>query len=308
MQPAASQRLLDRVADALTKVGQPVLSVTERAVVQGASVPALSHLTGWLADREAPGPVLRTFIKAYCRTYHVDLSQVAAPMNTFRTFNAFFTRALVEGARPIDAAADVTVCPADARLQSVGRIPVNGQLEQIKGRTYRIGALLGDEGEASKYRDGAHATLYLSPRDYHRVHSPIDGAITSWRHIPGRLFPVNGLAVRHVDGLFTVNERVVITLESERFGAFALVMVGASNVGRITLSFPHSRADWNRTRPTLTVPQAPIPVARGDELGCFNLGSTVVLLAANPELSLADVIEGEQVQMGQPLWRERYDA
>lgn len=304
MEPAASQRLLDRMADALSKVGNPVVSATERAVVQTASMPALSHLTGWLADRHAPGPVLRTFIKAYCRTYNVDLTQVAEPMRAFRTFNAFFTRELEEGARPVDAAADVAVCPADARLQTVGRVPVNGQLEQIKGRTYRIGALLGDEGEAGKYRDGVHATLYLSPRDYHRVHSPVDGVIHSWRHIPGRLFPVNGLAVRHVDGLFTVNERVVVNLESERFGPVALVMVGASNVGRITLSFPHDTQAWNRSTPTLSVPETPLSIGRGDELGQFNLGSTVVLLAADSKLRLADVLEGEHLLMGQPLWSD----
>ena len=304
MQPAASQRLLDRVADAFNKVGNPVVSATERAVVQTASMPALSHLTGWLADRRPPGPVLRTFIKAYCKTYNVDLNQVAEPMESFRTFNAFFTRELQDGARPVDAAADVTVCPADARLQTVGRVPVNGQLEQIKGRTYRIGALLGDEGEAGKYRDGVHATLYLSPRDYHRVHSPVDGVIRSWRHIPGRLFPVNGLAVRHVNGLFTVNERVVVNLESERFGHVALIMVGASNVGRITLSFPHDDRGWRRNTPTLTVPDTPLPIGRGDELGQFNLGSTVVLLGANPKLRLTDVLEGEHLQMGQPLWSD----
>ena len=304
MRPAASQRFLDRVSDALNKVGHPLINATERALLQTAAVPALSQLTGWLAERRAPAPVLRTFIKAYCRTYNVDLSQVAEPMETFETFNAFFTRELIDDARPIDAAADVTTCPADARVQSVGRIPVNGQLEQIKGRTYRIGALLGDEGEASKYREGVHATLYLSPRDYHRIHSPIDGVIRSWRHIPGRLFPVNGLAVRHVEGLFTVNERIVVNMESERFGHIALVMVGASNVGRISLSFPHQSGQWSRETPTLTIPKEAIAIERGEELGRFNLGSTVVLLAANSTLELAEVLEGEHVDMGQPMWRE----
>jgi len=302
--PATSQRLMGRLMGAASRIGQPVVAATERAVVQTASVPALSHLTGWLADRRAPGLVLRSAIRAYCRAYDVDLSQVAEPMESFETFNAFFTRELTSDARPVDAALGVAVSPADARLQTVGRIPVNGQLEQIKGRTYRIGALLGDEGKAAEYREGVHATLYLSPRDYHRVHSPVDGVIRSWRHIPGRLFPVNGLAVRHVVGLFTVNERVVIELDSEQFGKVALVMVGASNVGRITISFTETPAAWRRDGPTLTVPSSPIPIARGEELGRFNLGSTVVLLAADPSLKPADVVEGEPVWMGQPLWRQ----
>lgn len=303
--PATSQRLIGRVLSAASRIGQPVVAATERIVVKAASTPALSHFTGWLADRRPPGPVLRSAIRAYCRAYDVDLSQVADPIPSFSTFNAFFTRELTADARPVDAAAEVAVSPADARLQTVGRVPLSGQLEQIKGRTYRIGALLGDEGEAAEYREGVHATLYLSPRDYHRVHCPIDGVIRSWRHIPGRLFPVNGLAVRHVDGLFTVNERVVIHLESERFGKVALVMVGASNVGRISLSFVDSASSWRRDGPTLTTPTAPLAIARGDELGRFNLGSTVVLLAADTSLQPAGVVEGQQIEMGQPLWRQR---
>ena len=301
----ASKPLLGRLTNAVTRVSYPLVSVTERAVVQVASVPALSQFTGWIADREAPGPLLRAFIRAYCRAYDVDLSQVAKPITEFPTFNAFFTRALEAKARLVDASADVLVSPADAKLQTAGRIPVNGMLEQIKGCSYRIGALLGDEGEAGCFREGVHATLYLSPRDYHRVHCPVDGQIVSWRHIPGRLFPVNGLAVRHVDGLFTQNERVVVNIESERFGKVALVMVGASNVGRITLSFTGTPGDRRRDTPTLTCPDSPIVVARGDELGQFNLGSTVVLLAEDSSLALDETPEGSPILMGEPLWRQR---
>jgi phosphatidylserine decarboxylase len=137
---------------------------------------------------------------------------------------------------------------------------------------------------------------------YHRVHSPVDGAIRAWRYVPGRLFPVNALAVRHVEGLFAVNERVAILIDTPRFGAVAVIMVGATNVGRMSLSF----ADLvtNSGRPgALTQPPAPIPIARGQELGAFNLGSTVVLLIADPRLQPAGLSSGQFVRMGSPLWR-----
>jgi phosphatidylserine decarboxylase len=137
---------------------------------------------------------------------------------------------------------------------------------------------------------------------YHRVHVPVDGRITAWRYLPGRLYPVNAMAVRHVEGLFTVNERVVVTIDGDDVGKVAVVLVGATNVGRITLAFTDFAA--NRGRPPVAVAlETPRAVRRGDELGAFNLGSTVVLLAADPSLQPAAVREGELVRAGQPLWR-----
>jgi phosphatidylserine decarboxylase len=140
---------------------------------------------------------------------------------------------------------------------------------------------------------------------YHRVHSPVDGRIVSWRYIPGRLFPVNSLAVRHVPGLFAVNERVSIVIESPAHGRVAVVLVGAANVGRISLAF--SSLVTNTGGAALhETPEAPIAIRRGDELGAFNLGSTVVLLIADPRLEAASsVAPGDLVRMGQPLFIER---
>ena len=181
-------------------------------------------------------------------------------------------------------------------------MPEDGRLEQIKGRTYSLSALLGSEDDARTFARGAHATRDLTPSMYNRVHSPLDGLIRAWRYVPGRLFPVNGLAIRHVNSLFAVNERVSILIDSPEFGSVAVIMVGAANVGRMSLSF----ADLvtNSGQPgALTQPPAPLPIARGQELGAFNLGSTVVLLVADPLLQPAGITPGQFVPMGSPLWR-----
>jgi phosphatidylserine decarboxylase len=272
-----------------------------RAFAGAVSSPLLSRLVGWLAERPLPPPILRSLIRAYARGYGVDLDEAAEPVEAFRTFNAFFTRALRDGARPIDTRPGTVTSPSDSRLSHIGPVPDDGRLEQVKGRTYGLDALLGSAVEAVPYRGGRHAVLYLSPGMYHRVHAPVDGCIVGWRHVPGRLFPVNPPAVRSVPGLFTRNERVVIFLEADGLGPVALVLVGAANVGRITLRFTplvtNSGASGGRE-----APPAPLPVRRGDELGAFNLGSTVVLLVASPTL-VPTVEPGALVRMGEALWR-----
>ena len=272
-------------------------------LLRALAAPRLSRWVGHLADLPLPGPLLRAVIRAYSRFYSVDWSEVAEPLEAFSTFNAFFTRRLRDGARAVSGGPCV-VSPSDSRLSAFGSIPVDGRLEQIKGRTYSIEALLGSAEDAALFREGVYATLYLSPSMYHRVHSPVDGRIRSWRYLPGRLFPVNSLAVRSVDGLFTVNERVAVFLETNAFGPVALVLVGATNVGRITLGF--TDLVTNVGRPAMrTEARAPIPIARGAELGVFNLGSTVILLVANPALRPAGPAPGDLVRMGQALWQRR---
>ncbi|MEZ4267957.1 MAG: archaetidylserine decarboxylase [Myxococcota bacterium] len=297
------QRTLDHVMTGGARLRAPVTAALERAFVELVSAKALSHTTGRLADVAFPRAILERAIHAYIRAYDVDMSEVAEPISSFNTFNEFFTRALRDGARPLDSGAKTVLNPADSRVHELGRVPTHGMLEQVKGKRYRLGALLGDEGEAGVFRDGVYANLYLSPRDYHRVHAPVDGVITSWRHIPGRLYPVNGLAMRAIDGLYATNERVVVHFESKTFGRVALVFVGATNVGRITLSFTDAPGPWNSSGPTTVTPAKPLAVKRGDELGVFNLGSTVVLLVADAKLSPAQVVPGEHLAMGRPLWR-----
>jgi phosphatidylserine decarboxylase len=273
----------------------------ERQFVGLASRPSISRTMARLADARLRPSILRRLIAGYIRVYRVDMSEVAEPVESFPTFNHFFTRRLREGARPI-APAEV-VSPADSKLSAVGSLPLReGRLDNIKGRSYEIDALLGSPAEAARFATGVHATLYLSPSMYHRVHSPVDGRIVGWRYIPGRLYPVNSLAVRHVPGLFAVNERVVVFIETRDHGRAAVVLVGAANVGRISLSFARLVTNTGGAPADETL-ATPIPVARGDELGAFNLGSTVVLLIADPRLRPATGISpGDFIRMGESLF------
>jgi phosphatidylserine decarboxylase len=267
----------------------------------GSSSPLLSRVSGRLSDLRLPRPLLVRAIRAYARAFAVDLEEAAAPIESHGSFDEFFTRRLAAGRRPIAREAGVVVSPCDSRVSVIGETPADGGLEQVKGSRYSLEALLGSEEDARAFRGGVYATLYLSPAMYHRVHSPVDGRVSAWRYVPGRLFTVNRIGVRSVPGLFTRNERVSILLETEAHGQVAVVLVGAANVGRISLAF--SDLVTNRgAAPGRFVPSTPLGVERGDELGAFHLGSTVVLLAADPAL-VPLAAPGALVRMGQPLWR-----
>jgi phosphatidylserine decarboxylase len=267
------------------------------------SSPALSRATGRLSDLRLPPALLVPLIRAYSRVLGVDLGECAQPPAAYRSFNEFFTRALAEGRRCVAREPGTVTAPCDARVSVIGAVPANGRLEQVKGLTYSVEALLGSISEAAPFARGTHATLYLSPAMYHRVHSPVDGRILAWRYVAGRLFPVNGPGVRTIPGLFTRNERVCLFYESAAHGRVAVVLVGAANVGRISLSFADLVTNRG-ARAERFEPRAPVAVARGDEIGAFNLGSTVVLLLEDRSLAAA-VEAGALVQMGQPLWRRR---
>ena len=276
-------------------------STLERLAATTVSSPPLSRLTGRLSDLRLPPFVLRPLLRLFVRVFGVDLAEAAEPLDSFATFNAFFTRRLRAGARPVAFGDGVVVSPSDSRLSIIGPIPQDGRLEQVKGSTYAIEALLGSVEDAAPFRLGTCATLYLSPGMYHRVHSPVDGRVVAWRHLPGRLFPVNGAGVRSVPGLFTRNERVALFIDTEAHGRVAVVLVGAANVGRMSLAFADLVTNRGR-QGGRTVPAAPVVLRRGDEIGTFNLGSTVVLLLADP--ALAPVAgAGDLVRMGQALWR-----
>ena len=286
-------------------IGDPFRRIWLRAL----SRPGLSRAMAALADRRPPRFLLDPFLRLYSRGYGVDLTEASEPLTAYASFNAFFTRRLRAGARPLDADPFAVLSPCDARVSTLGPVPADGRVDQVKGRTYPLRALLGG-AEAEEFAGGAQATLYLSPAMYHRVHAPVSGAIRSWRYLPGRLYPVNDLAVRMVDGLFVLNERVAIVIDSPVFGPVAVVMVGATNVGRITLAFDGLVTNA-RLPATAVRPATPLPVARGDEIGTFNLGSTVVLLLARPP-GAAQVAAGDLIRMGQALWRtplpDREDA
>lgn len=267
----------------------------------------ITRVLGHLTDARVPPALLNPVLKLYSRAYKVDLDEAVLPEQGFNTFNEFFTRRLRDGLRPIDPDPRTLVSPADGRLDDAGRIEPD-QSFLVKGQRYDATSLLGSAEDAAAYAGGAYAIVYLSPRDYHRVHSPVDGTITRVRHIPGTLFPVNAFGVKHVPLLFARNERVVILLETREFGTVAAVMVGAMIVGRISLAFDAP------TRPVLGGPVAEryydsgsVPrIARGDELGAFQLGSTVVLLIPPPAAGRHEFrpeLVGTHVRVGQAITR-----
>jgi phosphatidylserine decarboxylase len=264
---------------------------------------ALGHLT----EAQLPAAILNPVLRIYTRAYRVDMGEAVTPTEGFGSFNEFFTRRLREGLRPIDADPDAIVSPADGRLDDLGAIDANRAFV-VKGQEYTCAELLGSHEDAEAFADGSFAVVYLSPRDYHRVHAPVGGVVRKARHIPGTLFPVNAVGVRHVPLLFARNERVVTLVETEAFGRIAVVMVGAMIVGKISLAFEAP------TRPVLGgtaierfydgdgVPA----LAKGAELGAFLLGSTVVILLQRPPRGRyefpGDVV-GTQVRVGQSIAR-----
>lgn len=242
----------------------------------------ISDVTGWLCRLRA-GPLTRLAIRAFVRAFGVDLAEAASPrLSAYPTFNAFFTRALATGARPLEGDGCTLVSPADGRISALGTL-AHGTALQAKGLYYGIGELLVDEALAAPFADGHFVTVYLSPRDYHRVHMPLDGTLRAVRHVPGRLFSVNARSVRTIPGLFCRNERVAAVFDAAGGGTFALVMVGALNVGSIELVVPPGGF---RNRPVASLAGGETwrgvgpALARGEEFGRFNMGSTVIVLTS----------------------------
>jgi phosphatidylserine decarboxylase len=232
----------------------------------------ITRAVGRLADARIPAPLSKAVVNIFSRAYNVDLGEAVRPDGAFDSFDAFFTRTLVEGARPICADPTAIVSPSDGRLEDLGPVSSDGRF-RIKGRPYVAAELLGDATEAKRYEGGQYAIIYLSPRDYHRVHAPVGGTIGTVRSMPGDLFPVNSIGEEHVPSLFSINRRVAIVIDSETHGRVTVVMVGAMIVGRITVSVIDER-----DVPLGVHAIAPArPVERGGEIGIFHLGSTAVI-------------------------------
>ena len=237
---------------------------------------ALTIFAGKVASAKGGASTAR-LIKWFIGRYKVNMAEAANPdIRSYATFNEFFTRALRSDARPLAQAA--FICPVDGAISQFGRIE-NDQLFQAKGHSYSTTALVGGDSDlAAKFQDGSFSTIYLSPKDYHRIHMPCDGRLTRMIYVPGDLFSVNPVTARGVPGLFARNERVVCVFESEH-GPFVLTLVGATIVGSMATVWhgvvnpPRSRSvrEWQYDK-------QPVLLKKGDEMGRFLLGSTVVML------------------------------
>jgi phosphatidylserine decarboxylase len=255
----------------------------------------ISRAIGRLADRRWSRSVGRAVVGLYSRVYAVELSE-CDQNGGWASFDAFFTRQLREGARRVDPDPRAVVSPADGRIESMGTIDEGGTFV-VKGRPYSVAELVGDGDEARRFLGGSGCVVYLSPRDYHRVHSPVSGTIARIRSMPGDYYPVNAIGMRHVANLFCRNRRVAIEIDTATgLGRVTVVMVVAMIVGRITTigidaaDVPlgdHAFAD-------------PLRVGSGDEIGIFHLGSTAVVLAEKRAAGAWLVGEGP-VRYGQAL-------
>jgi phosphatidylserine decarboxylase len=266
---------------------------------------------GRLADLKGPSPLVRQSIRTFVRAYDVDMNEAVVPEGGFQSFDAFFTRELRAGARTPDMRPEAVVSPADGKLEDLGPVGAGARF-LVKGFEYTVAELLGGDAEAAAFEGGIFFIVYLSPRDYHRVHVPVDGRVIRVRHVDGTLLPVNAIGLAHFPKLFARNERVV-TLQQSPFGLAATVMVGAFGVGSITLSFDDRIAtnDGSRARGRASTrgrapreyeygAEGPMLV-RGAELGRFHLGSTaVVLLGPGHDFSFC-AAAAQRVRMGQVI-------
>ncbi len=255
-------------------------------------------------------PLTPSVIKWFIGQYNVDMSEALEPdINTYKTFNAFFTRALKADARPISTLPDALVCPADGRISALGDIR-DGTLIQAKQHDYSVEALLADNETAKRFSSGSFITVYLSPRDYHRIHMSDSGKLDSMTHVPGRLFSVAPSSVDTIPSLFARNERVVSLFETSH-GAMAMVLVGAMNVaaietvwagqitpfGKLSRRQPshwHYRKDGQHHE-----------FKHGEEMGRFNMGSTVIVLTETALEFEPDLISQSPVKMGMLLGHYR---
>jgi phosphatidylserine decarboxylase len=256
-------------------------------------------------------PARKAFTRWFVRRYGVDMSEALEPeVAAYRDFNSLFTRALRPGARPMCEEPGSVCCPVDGYLSQSGAI-LDTEIFQAKGRRYSLVQLLGGSAErAAPFVDGSFATLYLSPGDYHRVHMPLGGRLTEMVHVPGKLFSVSPACVRAIPGLFARNERVVSIFETQEAGPMAMVLVGAINVGSIETVWagevtpPRGRQIASHRYPAQG--DQSVRLGRGEELGRFNLGSTVIVLFGAQRVQWEpDLDPGQPMRLGQCLGRVR---
>jgi len=264
----------------------------------------LSRAIGCIAECRAEwlkNPLIKWFVKQY----QVDMSEAQVEDPTaYENFNAFFTRALKDGARPLDETPGAVLCPADGAVSQLGPIE-HGRLFQAKGHSFSAVELLGGEAErAAPFMGGEFATIYLSPKDYHRVHMPLAGTLKEMVYVPGRLFSVNQTTAENVPELFARNERLVCIFDTER-GPMAVVLVGAMIVAAIETVWAGQVAPPTRLLKTTRYDAAargPIELAKGAELGRFKLGSTAIVLFGPNQVKWAEhMVAGSATRMGERL-------
>ncbi len=261
----------------------------------------LSRAVGRLVHTRLPPPIARRLVRWFANAYEIDVDAADLELHDYPSIGHFFTRDLREGLRPIESN---FVSPVDGTLRNFG-VNGDGRLEQIKGKTYTVESFLGDADFARHYDNGVFFNLYLSPQDYHHVHSPVGGRIGRSVHIPGKLWPVNDWSIANVDELFSVNERVITYIDCA-LGRVAVVMIGATNVGKISVVYDSFISNTKTDKKVAREYAPPIVITAGSRLGTFHMGSSVVVLIEPGRIDLARVrLEaGKKVQYGAAVLRQ----
>ncbi|MCF6092781.1 archaetidylserine decarboxylase [Microaerobacter geothermalis] len=261
----------------------------------------LSRLVGhWTRSRTS-----RFLIPIFTKKYKINLEEAKYPVQHYKSLSEFFIRTLKPEVRPIDQDKRKFVSPVDGRVSQYGRIQ-KGELIQAKGVTYTVTQLLGDPKEAQQFEGGSYITIYLSPRDYHRVHYPTDGEVIKAVYIPGKLFPVNQMGVEGYPGLFAKNERLITYMNIEDLttgdARLAVIKVGATIVGSVRVHYDANLSTNKRGgKVEEKIFSPPIPCTRGEEIGYFEFGSTVILLYSKPLEFLPHIQLGAFIKMGEAI-------
>ncbi|EKO62956.1 phosphatidylserine decarboxylase [Leptospira kirschneri str. H2] len=258
----------------------------------------LSRLFGLLASSRPPRFILIPILKAFARAYKINVDEAELEIQEYNSLNEFFTRALKAEARIINSSDDEMVSPVDAKITGYGDINQR-IIIQAKGVDYNLKELLGGSKYLEDFTNGKYITFYLSPQDYHRIHSPAYGKILGYYYEPGKLFPVNELAVFGIRGLFPKNERLITYLQTE-YGKIAVIKVGASNVGRIRVTYDNKIVTNTliRTARTVEYKEVSIMIGKGAELGRFEMGSTVILLMEKDTFQFGSLTVNEKITYG----------
>ena len=260
---------------------------------------AWAALVGLGARTRVPTVLREPAYRAFARAVGADLAETELELAAYDTFGDFFARKLRPGARTVDPDAATVISPCDGVIAARG-VAHGGELIQAKGLNYRLEDLVVDVEMAGQLVDGPYATIYLSPRDYHRVHAPVDARLVAYDYVPGALWPVNLKVAARRPNLLSRNERVVIWLEAPGVGTIAVVMVAATGVGNMRLAHAEDSVTWRHAGELRRIELGGVDVRRGDELGAFRLGSTVVMCFPPGSVELEGE-PGDAVRFGERL-------
>jgi len=261
----------------------------------------LSRLMGYLARIPFPKSLMNLIIQIFCNKYAINKHEILYPDKGFRTFDHFFTRRVKDGIHSINSTHNSIISPTDSVISQFGSINKTSII-QAKGVEYSLDKLIPSE-KYKEFIDGTFITLYLSPSDYHRIHSPVNGKITGYFHIPGKLYSVQEFMVNGFKGLFSKNERIISYILTEK-GMSAICMIGAMNVGRITLNFSNiiTNKTLRKKREIFFSTDMQPMIKKGDELGKFHIGSTIILLFNKDAINFSETLKiGDKVRVGDAI-------